>query len=208
MKNIPLLLAVLFGTLALVAGVSIAFSRPSEAMANPEQVVGDARHATGSAQARLTIVEFSDLQCPACRLVQPTLAQLKARYPNDIRLVYRHFPLTSIHANAPAAAQLTEGAGSKGKFWEMHDLLFEKQAEWSGLAQSEVETKFVEYGKSLGFGAEEVKGWLTSKEFSAKVLQDISDGTSADVNSTPAFFLNGVKTDVQNLAGEVEKSLQ
>lgn len=208
MKNIPLLLAVLFGTLALVAGVSIAFSRPSEAMTNPEQVVGDARNATGSAQPKLTIVEFSDLQCPACRMVQPTLAQLKAKYPNDILLVYRHFPLSSIHANAPAAAQLAEGAGSKGKFWEMHDLLFEKQAEWSGLAKSELETKFVEYGKSLGFDPEEIKGWITSKELSAKVLQDIADGTAAGVNSTPSFFLNGKKTDVQNLVSEVEKSLQ
>lgn len=208
MKNIPLLLAVLIGTLALVAGVSIAFSRPSEAMVNPEQVTGDARNATGSAQPKLTIVEFSDMQCPACRMVQPTLAQLKAKYPNDIRLVYRHFPLTSIHANAPAAAQLAEGAGSKGKFWEMHDLLFEKQAEWSGLAQAELESKFVEYGKTLGFSPDEVKAWLTSKEFSAKVLQDIADGTAGGVNSTPAFFLNGKKTDVQSLIGEVEKSLQ
>lgn len=208
MKNIPLLLAVLFGTLALVAGVSILFSRPSEAMANPAQLLGDARNATGSAQAKVTIVEFSDLQCPACRLAQPMVSQLKTKYKDQIRLVFRHFPLTDIHPNAPAAAQFAEGAGSKGKFWEAHDLLYEKQSDWSGLKREELEAKFAEYGKQLGFTPEQVKEWLQSKDLSSKYLQDYADGNAAGVNATPTFFVNNKKVEVQQLSSEVEKLLK
>lgn len=208
MKNIPLLLAVLLGTLAMVVGISVLFTRQTAVASDVTKVMGDQRNATGSAQAKVTIVEFSDLQCPACKMAQPILTDLKKRFPENIRFVFRHYPLVSIHPNAMPAAQFAEGVGRAGKFWQIHDLLYEKQAEWSELQGAELEKKFNEYATSLGITTPDAKNWMSESATFEKVNADVSDGNALNINSTPSFFVNGRKIDAQNLSAEVEKLLK
>lgn len=208
MKNIPLLLAVLLGTLLFVVGISVVFSRQTVVAGDVTKVLGDQRNATGSAQAKITVVEFSDLQCPACKMAQPIVTDLKKKYEKDILFVFRHYPLSSIHPNAMVAAQVAEGAGTQGKFWQMLELLYEKQTEWSDLKDKQLEEKFGEYAKSLNLSADDVKKWMSDSALSSLISTDVSDGNALNINSTPSFFVNGQKVEAQNLSLEVEKLLK
>ena len=87
----------------------------------------------GSETAKVTLIEYADFQCPACATYYPIVKELKEKYPEDLRVVFRHFPLITIHKNAFPSAIAAEAAQEQGKFWEMHDILFEKQGEWSDL---------------------------------------------------------------------------
>src|SRR3989344_868387 len=155
MKNIILLVSTILGTFMAVVGLAYFLSAKSGATAsvpaNPELVSGGARWSRGPAEAKVTVVEFSDLQCPACRAVQPAIAQVINKYPDQVRVIFRHFPLKTIHTYAQLAAQAAEAAGEQDKFWEMHDLLFNRQPEWSELDSADaVKSKFIQYVSELG----------------------------------------------------------
>jgi protein-disulfide isomerase len=137
----------------------------------------------GPASAPVTIVEFSDFQCPYCKRVLPTLEQVQAKYGDQVRLVYRHYPLSS-HAEAQKAAEAANCAGDQGKFWEMHDLLFEEQQK---LAVADLKDK----ATRLGLDAAKFGECLDSNRHAAAVAADIRDATAAGVDGTPAFFING-----------------
>src|SRR6185369_7009713 len=126
MKNLPLFFGVLLGTLLLVIGVAIVFTKKANAPVDSSRILGDQHNATGSAQPKVTLVEFSDLQCPACKATEPLVQEILAMSP-DIKLVYRQYPLITIHKNSLLAAEAAEVAGSTGKFWPFHDIMFEKQ---------------------------------------------------------------------------------
>ena len=96
----------------------------------------------GEANAKITIVEYSDFQCPACSYFAAIMDSITAEFGSHIQFSYRHFPLTSIHQNSMLAAQATEAAGLQGKFWEMHDILFINQKDWSNLAPYDAENQF------------------------------------------------------------------
>lgn len=145
----------------------------------------------GDPEAKVYLIEYSDLQCPACRAYWPLVKQLEGEFSNDIKIIYRHFPLTTIHKNAQIAAQTAEAAGLQGKFWEMHDLLFEKQLEWSPL--NNASEKFNEYTASLNLDIEKFKQDLNSPAVKEAVNQDITTGNQAQVRGTPSFYLQGKK---------------
>lgn len=157
--------------------------------------VGEARLATGSAQAKVTIVEFSDFQCPACRQAEAAIKQILADYSQEVRLVYRHLPLTQIHQQAMAAAELAEAAAAAGKFWAMHDLLFERQNEWA-----ENGGKLAEYRQELGISL--------GGTYKDKIDQDVNEARNLGINATPTFFVNGKKTNVVELRAVVEEELR
>ena len=157
-------------------------------------MLGAARLTTGNDEAKVTIVEFSDFQCPACKQAQYLVKEILQQYPDQIRLVYRHFPLIQIHKNAFAAAELAEAAYGQEKFWEMHDLLFERQGEWA-----ENKEKLEEYRRALGIDE--------AGDYKELVQRDIRDGQALGVNATPTFFVNGKKTDVVKLRVIVEEEL-
>jgi protein-disulfide isomerase len=131
----------------------------------------------------VTIVEFSDFQCPFCSRVTPTLDRIKKEYPDDVRIVFKHLPL-SIHPKAPAAHAAAEAAGRQGKFWEMHDKIFANQRNMS-------EEAYVGYAEELGLDVEQFKKDVASEEVKGKVRGDASQAAKLGVSGTPAFFVNG-----------------
>lgn len=204
MKNLPLLLVTLIGTIALIVGVAVMFSKSASKAQTVDQavLVGERRSMSGKADAKVTIVEFSDFQCPACAAIHPLIKQVKAQYPNDVAMVYRHFPLSSIHPYAQVAAQAAEVAGQDGKFWEMHDRLFEQQLVWSSLkTQDEAVAKFAEYAQEFGIDKQSFMERIESDKVKAAVAEDITVGTRINVDSTPTLYINGQKvTAPQRLA--------
>lgn len=144
--------------------------------------VGDA-HAMGPADAKVTIVEWSDFECPFCNRVIPTIKELKASYGDDLRVVFKHNPLP-MHRNAMPAALAAEAAGKQGKFWEMHDRLFENR---SALTQE----NFEKWSAELGLDVEQFKKDMQDPKLKQRIAAMQTQGTSLGARGTPAFFVNG-----------------
>ena len=142
----------------------------------------------GDGQASVILVEYSDFQCPACAAYHPLVKQLLEELGDRIQFAYRHFPLPQ-HQQAKLAAYAAEAAGKQGKFWEMHDLIFDGQKDWEG--NRGAQEIFQTYAVSLGLNLEKFKEDLNSEELIDKVSNDYRSGLSSGVNSTPTFFLNG-----------------
>ena len=153
--------------------------------------VSDTDWSEGSTSAPITLVEYSDFQCPACGAYFPVVKQLHETYGDQLRIVYRNFPLTQLHPNAQLAAQAAEAAGKQGRFFDMHDFLFGNQKTWSSL-QDPTET-FVGYATALGLDVDQFKVDLVSTEVKQAIADDVAGGTRSNVDSTPTFFLNGVE---------------
>jgi protein-disulfide isomerase len=137
----------------------------------------------GPANARVTIVEFTDFQCPFCSRVQPTLKQILEKYPQDVRKVFKHTPL-AFHQDAPLAAEASLAAGAQGKFWEMKDILFNNQ-------KSLKEEDLIRYAQELGLNLEQFKSDLTSRKYKEQVERDSKEAAALGVTGTPSFFVNG-----------------
>lgn len=208
MKNIPLLAGVLLGTLVLVIAVAVIFSKKASAPLPLSRLVGQERHATGSAQPKVTLVEFSDFQCPACRAAQPLVKSVVEKYPNDLKFIYRHFPLTTIHKNAELAANAAEAVGSVGKFWQYHDMLFERQNEWGEKSAQEATDLLISYAVELGVPKELLETSLKEKSFQQFVTQDVADGNAIGISATPTFFVNGQKVFAEDLESTVANLLK
>ncbi|HWB79277.1 MAG TPA: DsbA family protein [Nannocystaceae bacterium] len=144
--------------------------------------IGDSQ-ARGPADARVTVVVFSDFQCPFCERVQTTLKDLQAAYPKDVRVVAKHLPL-AMHPNAMGAALAAEAAGKQGKFWELHDKLYENR---SVLGEADVER----YAKELGLDMARFKKDRDSAAVKALVDADVKQAADVGARGTPSFFING-----------------
>ena len=140
--------------------------------------------ALGSPQAPITIVEFSDFECPFCGTLHPTLKEIEKNYGDRIRVVYRQFPLNNLHPNAQKAAEASLCANDQQKFWELHDAMFTDQR---NLGVDALKQK----AGQLGMNAEQFSSCLDSGKYSEAVRKDVADGTKAGVSGTPAMFVNG-----------------
>ncbi|HLL60811.1 MAG TPA: thioredoxin domain-containing protein [Candidatus Nitrosocosmicus sp.] len=149
---------------------------------------------TGNKQAPNELVEYSDLQCPACRMAHPLVKEVIKN--KRIKFVYRHFPL-SMHKNSVNAAMAAEAAGVQNKFWEMQDLLFINQEKWA--ESKNPESIFIGYAKQLKLDTEKFQLDLKNKDLKSKIDAQMQSGNIAGVNATPTFYLNGVKIDIQAL---------
>lgn len=162
-------------------------------------------HALGSAQAGCTLVEYGDYQCPHCRAAHPVVEKLRSHYGEDLRFVFRNFPLNQSHPEAQHAAETAEFAGSKGKFWEMHDALLQHQ---SRLGQAFYE----EQAEALGLDAGQLRTALAEGTFTRRVQDDFSGGVRSGVNGTPTFFVNGERhngpNDFDPLSAKIGAALQ
>lgn len=170
---------------------------PSAPTPPPGPVDVDPGHlpALGSEDAKVTVIEFSDFQCPFCKsLFETSLPQLKSEYidTGKVKFHYRHYPLTAIHPNAMKSAIASECANDQDRFWDYHDKLFTSQDEWANLATTAASDKFKEYASGLGLNTGNFNSCLDSDKFKDQVDQDLSDGTAAGVNGTPATFVNGI----------------
>lgn len=164
-------------------------------------------HAKGNAAAKVSVITYGDFQCPACGAYEPILQKLEAEYGDRVTFVFRNFPLIQNHKNAQIAAQAAEAAGLQGKYWEMHDLLYSKQAEWSETAtDAVVATYFDKYAQSIGADVKKFDADIDSNAVKARIQRDVSMANTAQVNHTPTFFIN--LTQVENPQGyEAFKSL-
>lgn len=148
----------------------------------------------GDKNAKVTIVEFSDLQCPFCKsFVDETFPELKEKYidTGKVKLTFRHYPLNSIHPNAQKAGEASECANEQGKFWEYHDKLFATQESWSPYAETELISAFVTYAGDLGLDTAQFQTCLDTDKYKQAVIDDTNAGNKAQVDGTPAFFING-----------------
>lgn len=147
----------------------------------------------GNQEAQVILVEYSDFQCPACKSYYPIVKKITEDFGQDVRFVYRHLPLVSIHKNAFSAARAAEAAGAQDKFWEMHDKLFENQDIWVGDASPE--DKFEQYADEIGLDVEKFKADYDSDEVKNNINSDLTAANSLRLNSTPSFILNGKKIE-------------
>jgi protein-disulfide isomerase len=148
------------------------------------EVPVDGAPVRGSADAAVTLVEFSDFHCPFCKQVQPTLTQILERYPGKVKLVYRDFPIDGLHPEARRAAEAARCARDQGKFWEYHDLLF------AGPASAAPE-ELKRYAGQVGLDLTVFGPCLSAGVHRAAVQRDLDEGTRLGVTGTPGFFVNG-----------------
>jgi protein-disulfide isomerase len=161
--------------------------QPTQGPVRLDNVETDGDPQIGPNNAKVTIVEFSDFQCPYCqRFRNDTFDALFEAYGDDIRFVYRDFPLSSLHPQAQKAAEAAECANDQGKFWEMHDLLYENIAILS-------EDLYLELADELKLDTEQFADCLDSDKYADEVAADQQDGASYGVSGTPTFFINGWK---------------
>ena len=142
----------------------------------------------GNKDSKTLLVEYSDFQCPACGAYYPVVKKLVAEHGSEFQLAYRHFPLPQ-HGNAKNAAYAAEAAGSQGKFWEMHDMIFEHKNEWS--EKSNAEDIFLQYASSLGLDLEKFNRDRDAETTKDKVQKSYDSAVANFINATPTFFLNG-----------------
>lgn len=171
-------------------------------------LIRDDSYQTATQSAKVTLVEFGDFQCPSCAAAYPIVKQVMDYYNGQINFVFRNFPLPQ-HVNAQKASEAAEAAGAQGKYWEMYDLLYQRQNDWA--ESKSAEDIFVQYAASLDLDQDKFRSDLDSNKFFDKVFRDKSDGNSLGVNSTPTFFINsrpvvGVLT-LDQFKSEIDKEL-
>jgi protein-disulfide isomerase len=150
--------------------------------------VSDTDHRAGPDDAPVTLVEYGDFECPYCGRAHPIVLDVRKRMGQRLRFVFRHFPLSEVHPHAMHAAEAAEAAAAQGKFWEMHDMLFENQR---ALEDSDL----IRYAESLGLDAERVERELASSAHEKRVRENFRSGVRSGVNGTPTFFINGLRYD-------------
>lgn len=190
--GIATLVIVVAATLLVGGKPSSTAQQNAEPITNAEALIRSDSHKEGAKEGKVTLVEFGDFQCPACGAAHPTVKQLLAEYEGKVTFVFRNFPLP-MHKNAEIAAQAAEAAGEQGKFFEMHDMLFTNQGEWEN--SNKPLDVFMTYAKELKLDEEKFKEAVESGKFKKKVESDVKDGYAVGVNSTPTFFINGVKQE-------------
>jgi len=172
--------------------------RDAAVLASP---VGEPDHAHGPANAAVTLVEYGDFECPHCRRAYPIVKEVQDRLGPRLRFVFRNFPLTELHLHAQHAAEVAEAAGAQGRFWDMHDRLFERQFALE-------DDNLIEYAGELGLDAARVARELAAHTYKARVRDDFMSGVRSGVNGTPTFFINGERHDqawdVEPLAAALE----
>lgn len=145
-------------------------------------------HARGPAGAPVTLVEYGDYECPYCGKAHPILKRIRKKMGDRLRFVFRNFPLNTIHEHASVAAQAAEAAGAQGKFWEMHNLLFEHQED---LAEADL----AQYALKIGLEVYQFDKEMREEAYAKRVREDFRGGLRSGVNKTPTFFINGVRWD-------------
>lgn len=151
-------------------------------------------HIFGNKDSKVTLIEYADYQCPGCASLHPTLKAVIEEYKDEIRYIYRNFPLT-YHSNGKTSAYAAEAASLQGKYWEMHNKIFETQSAWEELSKDDCKKMFVGYAKTFDLDIDKFESDMQSDNVSKKVEYDQSLAYKVGVDSTPSLYLNGKKLD-------------
>jgi protein-disulfide isomerase len=209
----PLLVIIL--AISVAAGAAVFLSREPGETSTADTNTTVAPSLTGGRflgpeNAELTLVEFGDYQCPYCAAFHPFVKEILNRYPKQLRLEFHHFPLLSIHPNSVAASKAAEAAGEQGRYWEMHDALFEYQNEWA--SRPDPKPVFAALANRIGINGTILLQTMENPGIQARVLRDVEQGDKAGVQAVPAFFIGGrqvpIKLSMDDLVQVIEAHLQ
>jgi len=169
--------------------------------------VSDRDHIQGSTDAKATLLEFGDYQCPYCGEAYGIVKQVQQQFGQDLRFVFRNFPLTDVHPYAEVGAEIAEAAASQGKFWEMHDFLYEHQQHLSNL------NYFLDFAaKELSLDINRMSREITNHTYLPRIREDFSTGIRSGVNGTPTFFINELRHNgdyqFDTLVAAIEKAMK
>jgi len=192
-----LFLGIIILTVGIITGAGILFSIPPKPLSKSE-LISPHTNITGNPSAKTWLVEFSDFQCPACKAFAGTVDMLSKKYPDDLSVAYRHFPLPQ-HQQAREAAIVAEAAEQQGKFWDMAHLLFANQEALS-------DASYASFAASLTLDPVLFETDRKSASIAAHIDEDISSGTTLGIDATPTFYLNGVKLTV-GMPADLEKAV-
>lgn len=178
---------IIVSVIAIFLGV-VFFAKQGDDKSSNSSVTAS-EHVQGEGTSGVILVEYGDFQCPACGAYYPIVKQVKEKYGDQIKFQFRNFPIVSIHPNAMSAHRAAEAAAMQGKFWEMHDLLYESQDSW-------VESKnpaaiFKAYAEQIGLDVDKYSQDLVKSEVASIIQKDIQAGTDLQVKATPGFVLDG-----------------
>jgi protein-disulfide isomerase len=196
----PLIVIIL--AVGVAAGAAVYLSRGTDSSTDSKTPLradikggGHIRGPLEGGEAQLTLVEFGDYQCPSCGAYHPFVKEILNRYPKQLRLEFHHYPLISLHPNAMAAAMAAEAAGEQGHFWEMHDALFEYQAQWSNSPNAEA--VFIALANRIGLNANAFMQAMRSPALQQRILKDVERAQEAKVEAVPTFFINGEQQHIK-----------
>jgi protein-disulfide isomerase len=150
--------------------------------------VGERDHAQGPVDARVTLVEYGDFECPDCGRAYPVLKAVQKALGPNLRFVFRHFPLPASHPHAGAAAEAAEAAGAQGRFWEMHDRLYQHQ---SALEEDDLQR----HARKVGLDLDRFEREMGLHTHEGRVREDLASGAASQVQGTPTLFINGTRYD-------------
>ena len=180
------------------ANVAVYLKEPASARV---QVNSGKAFTRGPKHAPVTIIEFSDFQCPFCKALLPVINELMGKYPEKLQWVFMDFPIPSLHPTAPKAHEAARCAGEQGRFWEYHDLLFE-------YAPRHSPEKLTQYARELRLSGSVFSDCLASNKYQAEVARDVEEGTRLGVAGTPTLFINGRSLDGGNPMTELPKLIE
>ncbi|HSA83386.1 MAG TPA: thioredoxin domain-containing protein [Patescibacteria group bacterium] len=195
-NEVKTLIGIAVVTIAIVVGAAFLVGGKASPTAETQplteeqtqKLIREDSYSKGAKNAKITIVEFGDYQCPACRDTYPIVEQILKEYPNDIKFVFREFPLPS-HQHARLAANAAQAAGAQGKYYDMYGSLYQTQTEWT--TTKDPMSLFETYAKNIGLDVEQFTQDVKDKKYDDKVQEGINDGYAVGVQATPTFFING-----------------
>lgn len=173
---------------------------PTPARLSVAQPGAEPSHSVGPVDAPVTLEEFGDFQCPPCGLLHPVLKEMEKEFGSQLRVIFRHFPLAQTHPHALSAARAAEAAGMQGKFWGMHDLIFENQSNWN--KAFDARPTFEGYAVKLGLDIGKYRRDVTSSAVDQRIALDGRRANALGVNGTPTVFMNGREIPFESLPPE------
>jgi protein-disulfide isomerase len=199
MSKVAKPISIILVAIVIAAGAAIFLSRePAKVPENSEAATplpaasvpaAGGGHIRGPEDAPLTLVEFGDYQCPSCKAFYPIINEVLKRYPKQVKLEFHHYPLVSIHGNSMGASMAAEAAGEQGRYWEMHDLLFDTQSQWA--ASQNADAEFLTLANRLGLNANKFMQDVRSPVLQQRVLEDVVRARDANLEGVPTIYLNG-----------------
>jgi protein-disulfide isomerase len=197
---LAVVIIVLIGIFTLTGNKSSNGAKSSSGSGTPTN------HVEGNGKSGVTLVEYGDYECPYCEQYYPIVKQVQAEFNDQMTFQFRNFPLTSIHQNAFAGARAAEAAGLEGKFWQMHDALYDNQSQWA--EASNPVPYFNQYAQQLGLNSAQFQKDYSSTKVNDLINADMAAGNKLGVDATPTFYLDGKQINVTATASSFETQIK